>query len=128
MALFYFILPIVFFALIIIAPYYIILGGLRLLRIGGISKSKVFVFYLLLIITAFLINKTFTLFLLNNLKIRSNSIIYWLINNAIYLVVNFLLLRYYFHLSGKKLWQFFLYLVVIGLIFSVLISLLLLIK
>lgn len=127
MALFNFLLPIISFALIIIAPYFIILGGLRLLRIEGISKSKAFIFYLLIMIITSSISRTLTPFILNNLRISSNNVIYWLITYILHWLTNFLLLKYYFRLSGKKLWQFFLYLIVVGLIFSALISLLLLI-
>ena len=123
MALFNFLWPIIFLALIIIAPYYIILGGLKFLQIRGIPRSKVFVFYLSIMIIAFLTERFFNPFLVYILKITSSRILYGVINNSIYLVVNFILLKYYFQLSGKKLWYLFLYFIVVGLIFSALISL-----
>lgn len=117
MALFNFFLPIIVFALIIVGPYYIILGGFKLLRIREVPRSKIFIFYFIVIATAFLTEK-----FLNSFTI-SSQILYRAISNFIYLVVNFLLLKYYFQLSGKKLWQFLVYLILAGLILSLLISL-----
>jgi len=121
MALFYFLLPLVIFALVILAPYFIILGGLKLLQISEISRSKVFGYVIIYVIIFFLVDR-FSQPLVG-LDAESNRLVLYFINNFVYLIVNFLLLKYYFRLSGKKLWQFFLYLIITGLILSALISL-----
>jgi len=128
MALIYFLLPMVIFALIIIAPYFIILAGLKLLQIKGIPRNKVLVFYLLIIGFAFLMRNVINPFVFDNFNIISNTtntIVYSLIRAVIYWLIYFFFLKYYFYLSGKKLWQFLLYLIVIDIGFSVLIFFLL---
>ena len=117
-----FFLPIIYFAFIIIAPYYIILWGFKIFKISGISNSKIIGYVIIYVALVFLVEKLFNP--LVGLGVESNRLIYYFTNNFIYLAVNFLLLKYYLKLSGKKLWHFFLYLIVTGLIFSVLISLL----
>jgi hypothetical protein len=121
MTLFYFLLPLIIFVLVILGPYFIILGGFKLLRIDRVSRSKIFGYVIIYIIIFFLADK-FTQPLVG-LDTESDRLALYFINNFIYLIVNFLLLKYYFQLSGKKLWQFLLYLVITGLILSVLISL-----
>jgi len=116
--------PIIFFALIIFAPYYIILGGLKLLQIREISRSKVFVFYLSVMVTVFLTDRILDPFLINIFKNNLSRIFYIAVNNSIYLIVNFLFLKFYFRLSDKKLWQLFSYFIITGLILSSAISLL----
>lgn len=119
MAIFNFFLPILIFALIVLGPYYIILGGLKLLKIREVPRSKVFIFYFIILATSFLTEKFFGQ--LSNIEL--NSLSYKIINNFIYLVVDFLLIKYCFRLSGKKLWQFLIYLILAGLIISSLIYL-----
>lgn len=119
MTLFYLFLPI-YFALIFVAPYLIIWGGLKILRISGISKSKIVGYVIIYVILFFLIEELFKP--LFGLSIESKRFISYFTDNLIYLVANFLLLKYYLHLSGRKLWQFFLYLIVAGLILSGIIS------
>lgn len=119
MTLFYLFLPI-YFALIFVAPYLIIWGGLKILRISGISRSKIIGYVIIYIVLFFLIEELFKP--LVGLSTEPKRFISYFTDNLIYLVANFLLLKYYFHLSGKKLWQFFFYLIITGLILSGIIS------
>lgn len=119
MTLFYFFLPVYFF-LIFIAPCLIIWGGLKILRISGISRSKIIGYVIIYVVLFFLIEELFKP--LVGLSTESKRFISYFIDNFIYLVANFLLLKYYFHFSGKKLWQFFFYLIITGLILSGIIS------
>ena len=121
MEIFLFFLPIIYFFFIILAPYFIILGGLKILNIQGISSSKIIGYVIIYVILFFLVEKFFNP--LVGLGTESNRLISYFTNNLIYLAINFLLLKYYFQLSGKKLWHFFLYLIIAGLIFSALVSL-----
>ncbi len=117
--LFYFVLLLIIFALI--ASYFIILGGLKLLQITEIPKSKIIGYMIIYVALFFLIERFLNP--LVGLNTESTRFISYFTNNLIYLIVSFLLLKYYFQLSGKKLWQFFFYLIIIGLILSGLVSL-----
>jgi len=116
-----FFVPIIYFLFVVLAPYFIIWGGLKILNIRGISNSKIIGYVIVYIIIFFLAEKFLNP--LVGLDAEPKRLISYFTNNLIYLVINFLLLKYYFQLSGKKLWQFFLYLIITGLIFSALVSL-----
>lgn len=95
--------------------YLIILGGIKLFGITGISKSKIFGFAFAMLLVAF-----FDYWL--NPLLGTNKIIIYLVNNLIYFFVIFSVLKYYFKLVGKQIWLFILYLIVANLILSGIIS------
>lgn len=114
----YLFLPLYFF-LILVAPYLIIWGGLKILRITEISRSRIIGYVIIYVAIFFLIDQFKSLVGLNT---QPKSLLSYFADNLIYLAANFLLLKYYFHLSGKKIWQFLLYLIITGLILSGLIA------
>jgi len=123
MELLLFFLPIIYLLFIIIAPFFIIWGGLKIFKIQGISTFKIIVYLIIGIPLFFLVEKVLHPLIGGISGHFSNYFFLQIIDNLIYSVVSFLMLKYYFHLSGKKLWQFFIYLLVAALVFSVFISL-----
>ena len=116
--LYMFIVPIIWF----LVCYYLILTGFKILKIKGIPKSKVAVYILVM----FLFNLFLNSVILTALKdISDNKLILHFVNLLVSFLIVFLLLKYYFLLSGKKLWQFLLYLIVLSVTFSLVIKLLL---
>lgn len=111
---FLFILPLIIFPLWFIALYFLILLGFKILKIERAPKSKIIIY----IITMLLLGLFLSYVVLPALRDILNKIALYLTNFLIYFGVVFLLLKYYFLLSGKKLWQFLLYLIVLNLIFS----------
>lgn len=103
-------LPIFVFFLV---SYFLILLGLKILKIEGVTRSKIIVYiFIMFLMGSFLqpvINKS--------LVDAVNTLALYLINSLISFGIAFAILKYYFSLSGRKLWFFFLYLIVINLIF-----------
>ena len=97
--------------------YFIILGGLRLLNITDVPKSKIRIYVLLMFLLGLLVNPLIS----TAFREISNKFILYSIDFLISFLIVFLFLKYYFQLSGKKLWQFLLYLISISLIFSLII-------
>jgi len=117
---FLFILPLIIFPLWFIALYFLILLGFRILKIERAPKSKIIVY----IITIFLLGLFLSYVVSPALRDISNKIVLYLTNFLIYFGIVFLLLKHYFLLSGKKLWQFLLYLIFLNLIFSIVVIIL----
>jgi len=117
---FLFILPLIIFPLWFIALYFLILLGFRILKIERAPKSKIIVY----IITIFLLGLFLSYVVSPALRDISNKIVLYLTNFLIYFGIVFLLLQHYFLLSGKKLWQFLLYLIFLNLIFSIVVIIL----
>ena len=111
-----FILPFIGWLLVF---YFLILLGFKILKIEGIPRSKIVIYiFVMFIFASFLqpaINKVFENVL--------NEPSLYLVNTLISLGITFSLLKYYFLLSRKKLWQFLLYLIVLSLVFSGIITL-----
>lgn len=123
MSLFYVFLSLLLLPLAFIIQYLITWGGLRILGISGISKSKIVGYIIISGVLGIL------LFLMEGFlkpliefSAGTRSFVSYFINSLFGLVTNFLLLKYYLHLSGKELWKFFLYLTITGLILSGIIS------
>jgi hypothetical protein len=95
----------------------LILLGFKILKIKEIPRSKIvfflFVIFLLSLFVTPAVNKIFE-------NVLSKPLIIF-VNVFIYFGISFLLLKYYFLLSRKKLWQFLLYLIVINITFSLVI-------
>lgn len=88
--------------------YSLISLGFKILNIRRVPRSKIVVYIIVIfLVVAFLypiVNKVF-----------ANSVsgpILYLIHGLIFLAVTFILLKYYFSLSGRKFWLFFLYLII----------------
>lgn len=101
--------------------YFIIIWGFKFLKIVGVPKPKIRI-YIILIILFGLFVKPLIYSIFSNIPGRLIPYLAYLLAEFLFV---FLLLRYYFQLSGKKLWQFFLYLIVINIIFNLIISTLL---
>ena len=113
-----FLLPLSIYIIWFFVFYFVIKGGLRLLKIKDVPDSKIRIYILIMIILGLfikpLIYSTFSSF--------SNKIVPYLADLFIDFLMVFSLLKYYFHLSGKKLWQFLLYLISINILFNLVIS------
>ena len=100
-------------------PYFLFLLGLKVLKIEGIPRFKIMIYIFVMFLVATLLNTVFI-----RLADVLNKPSLYLINILVSVGITLSLLKYYFSLSGKKLWQFFLYLTALGLVFSGLSSLL----
>ena len=100
--------------------YFIILLGFKFLKIEGIPKFKIVPYIFIMFLSGSFLQPAITKIFENILNKPS----LYLVNTFISLGIIFLLLKYYFLLSGKKLWQFLLYLIVLSLVFSGIIALL----
>lgn len=94
--------------------YSLISLGFKILNIRKVSRSKIVVYIIVIfLIAAFLypiVNKVF-----------ANSVsapILYLIQSLTLLGVTFVLLKYYFSLSGRKFWSFLLYLIIAQIVLS----------
>ena len=119
-ALLLFLLPFGIYIVWFFVFYFLILAGFKILKIEGIPRSKITVYIFAIFFLSLFLNSGIPAVL----KDVSNSFILYFANLLISFLVVFLLLKYYFLLSGKKLWQFLLYLVILSLIFSTTITLL----
>ena len=99
--------------------YFLILLGFKVLKIEGIPRSKIVPYIFVMFLSASFLQPAIIKIFENIL----NKPGLYLINTLISLGITFLLLKYYFLLSGKKLWQFLLYLIVLSLVFSGIITL-----
>lgn len=110
-------LPLLLFPLLIsfLVIYFLTLAGFKFFHITGIPRSKIVVYIFVIFFLGLLLKFAIlpTVF-----KVAPNKIIFYSTRYLIHFLVVFLLIKYYFQLSGKKLWQFFLYLVILSLIFS----------
>lgn len=106
------ILVIPIFIFVLLAPYFIIKLGFKILKITGIPRSKIIVFLLAIFLCSLFLSSV----------ISKN---FWILNTLLFGII-FLFLKYYFLLPGKKLWQFLLYLVVINLVISLIFFLIIL--
>lgn len=111
-----FLFPILLFSIL----YFIVLVGFRILHIENIPKQKISVYvFITFIYSLFLSPATATIVYK---YITKNEFAVNFIDYIFSFLITFLIIKYYFLLSGKKLWQFLLYLVVIGLIFSLVVN------
>lgn len=99
--------PLVIFIVWFFLYYFIILGGIKLFRIVGIPKLKIFGLAFVMILVSF-----FDYWL--NPLLGTNKIIIYLVNNLIYFFVIFWVLKYYFGIVGKQIWLFILYFIVVN--------------
>lgn len=98
-----------------LAYYVFILIGFKILKIKEIQKFKVIVFlFVIFLISLFLSSVALIIF-----KDIASKFTVHLIYNSILFLATFLLLKHYFLLSGKKLWQLFLYLIFFNFVFSI---------
>ena len=112
-----FIFPIiVIYGIAFLVFYFLILTGFKILKIEGVPKSKIIVYIFSIFLLSFFLNSAIPIVI----KDVSNRFILYFANFLIPFLVVFLLLKYYFVLSGKKLWQFLLYLIALNLIFFIL--------
>lgn len=109
-----FILPFIGFIGWLLVFYFLILLGFRVLKIEGIPRFKIAIYIFVMFLFASFLQPVIIKIFENILNKPS----LYLINTLISLGITFLLLKYYFLLSGKKLWQFLLYLIVLSLVFS----------
>ena len=118
---FLFILPLVILPMVwFIAFYFLILLGFKILKIERAPKSKIIIY----IFTMFLLGLFLNYAIPTIFKDITSRFVLYSIHFLISFGIVFLLLKYYFLLSGKKLWQFLLYLIVLNLILSMVIIIL----
>ena len=99
------------FYFVLLAPYFIIKLGFKILKLQEFRDQKLSFLLAIFLCSLFLssvISKNF-----------------WILNTLLFGII-FLFLKYYFLLPGKKLWQFLLYLVVINLVISLIFFLIIL--
>jgi len=113
-----FLVPILVFGVWFLIFYFLILLGFRILKIKGIPRSKITVYVFVMFLLGLFLNSA----VLAVFESVSNRIILYFTSVLISFLVVFLLLKYYFLLSGKKLWQFLLYLVVLSFILSTVVT------
>ncbi|MFC1663889.1 hypothetical protein ACFL0A_02085 [Patescibacteria group bacterium] len=102
-----------------VISYFLISLGLKILKIEGISRSKIVVYIFMMFLLGSFLQPAVNKFLGNAVNMPT----LYLINTLISFGIALLLLKYYFLLFGKKLWQFLLYLIALNLIFSGVITL-----
>lgn len=111
---------VIFIFIWFLVAYFLIRLGFKILKIEEIpSRSKIFVFLFVTFLLSLFVTPTINKIFENVLNKPSLTFL----NILIYLGITFSFLRYSFLLSGKKLWQFLLYLIVLNLIFSGIIAL-----
>ena len=95
--------------------YLIIWGGAKFAGAEGISPRKIIGFSILSLVLLFAAD-----FLLSFIlgKTEQNTLFLYAARNLITLGVTYGLLVLYFRLSGRQLWRFFVYLIIVGLILS----------
>jgi hypothetical protein len=100
--------------------YFVIWLGIKILKIEGVTKKKIVIYIFLMLIIGYLLSP----FENRVLAIIHNIFFFYLVSIIFSLLTNLLILKYYFLLSGKKLWQLTSYLVAIGFIASLALTLL----
>lgn len=95
--------------------YLTIWGGAKFAGAEGISPRKIIGFSILFLIL--LLVADFLLSFLSGLA-EQNTLLLYAARNLIALGVTYGLLVLYFRLSGRQLWRFFVYLIIVGLILS----------
>lgn len=103
-----FLIPVVFFFLF---HYFFIWSGLKILKIKGITKAKI-----LLYVFAMFLSTSFLQGIINN--ITASLPVFYLSNAFVSFLLVFVIFKYYFLLSGKKLWYLSLYVVVLSIILN----------
>lgn len=98
-----------------VVSYFLILALFKILHITGIPKSKVIIYILAMFFLGLSLNHVIPAVL----KGVSNEFILYSANILISFLIVFLFMKYYFQLSGKKLWQVLLFLIILSLVFSV---------
>ncbi len=93
--------------------YFFILLGLKIIKIERVTRSKIVVYIFVMFLIGFFLQPIVN----KSLADAVNTPILYLINSLISFGITLAILKYYFSLFGKKLWLFFLYLVIINLIF-----------
>lgn len=114
-----FFLPFLFIFGLIFVYYHLILTGFKILKIEEVPRSKVTIYVSIMFLLSLFLNSTISIILRN---VSYKPIFYFTSVSVSFLIV-FLLLKYYFLLSGKKLWQFLLYLIVVSITLSLVIKL-----
>lgn len=112
--LFPFFLPFVIYIGWFLVFYFLILASFKILKIEGIPRYKITTY----IFAMFIFGLFFSPIISAILKDIPNKFLLYFVNILISFSFTILFLKYYFLLSGKKLWQFFLYLILLNLIFS----------
>ncbi|MCK5123012.1 MAG: ATP-dependent metallopeptidase FtsH/Yme1/Tma family protein [Candidatus Pacebacteria bacterium] len=115
-------LPFLFPVILFFILYSIILVGFKILYIESVPRQKISIFIFIMFFYSLFLSPTIATVVYNNLT-ESRSIVLFL-NSIFSLLLIFLVLKYYFLLSGKRLQQFFLYLIAINLILSFTINML----
>jgi len=94
---------------LIFTYYYLILTGFKILKIKEVPKHKVVVYVSIMFLLGLFLNPAISVVFRN---VSYKPVLYFTSVSVSFLIV-FLLLKYYFLLSGKRLWQFLLYLIVV---------------
>lgn len=112
-ALFLFLIPFGIYIIWFFIFYFLVLVGFKILKIEEVTISKIVVYIFVMFLVGFFLQPIISKSLLDTINIFT----LYLINSIIFFGVTVAILKYYFSLSGKKLWLFFLYLIVLILIF-----------
>ena len=109
-------IPFLFPVILFFILYFIILVGFKILHIENVPRQKISIFIFIMFFYSLFLSPAIATVVYNNLTESRSSVLF---RNSIFsLLLIFLVLKYYFLLSGKKLQQFFLYLIAINLILS----------
>ena len=109
---FIFLIPPLFISFLIL--YFFYSFGLKILKIEEISKYKVINYILIISTVSLLVAPILSVFL----KSVSNQYITYLFSFLSFLI-NLFIVKYYLGLSGKKLWLFILYSVILSILISI---------
>ena len=103
--------------------YFVILAGFKILHIKNVPRQKISIYIFIVFLYSLFLSPAITTTVYRH--IIENRFVVFFLNSIFFYLATFLIFRYYFLLFGKKLWQFFLYFIIVGLIFSFTINLLL---
>jgi len=116
--------PLLFPVILFFILYFVILTGFRILHIKDVPRQKISIYIFIVFLYSLFLSPAIATTVYKH--IIENKFVVVSLNSIFSFLITFLIIKYYFLLSGKKLWQFFLYLIIVGLIFSSAINLLLL--
>lgn len=114
--------PFLFPVILFLILYFVILAGFKILHIKSVPRQKISIYIFIVFLYSLFLSPTITTTIYEH--IIKNKFVVVSLNSVFSFLITFLIIKYYFLLSGKKLWQFFLYLIVAGLILSFTINLL----
>lgn len=115
-----FLFPVVLFFIL----YFAIFAGFKILHIEDVPRQKVSIYIFIAFLYSLFLGPAIITTVYEH--IIENKFVVVFLNSIFSFLITFLIIKYYFLLSGKKLWQFLLYLIAINLISSLIINSLLL--